>query len=118
MRTDDTWEISREYWLLTRNIDAGTQEFAGVGNCVHNGQTTRTDESQLMRSRQGRTSQSQKRIALQIAQNKMTSHPRTEMTNDAFRCSRATQVCMEYLRLVNLTEICPSRRVGHLKAPR
>ena len=24
---------------------------------------------------------------------------------------------MEYLRLVNLTEICPSRRVGHFKAP-
>ena len=31
--------------------------------------------------------------------------------------SRATQVCMEYLRLVNRTEICPSRRVGHFKAP-
>ena len=30
--------------------------------------------------------------------------------------SRATQVCMEYLGLVNLTEICPSRRVGHFKA--
>ena len=32
-------------------------------------------------------------------------------------CSRATQVRKEYLRLVNLTEICPSRRVGHFKAP-
>ena len=31
--------------------------------------------------------------------------------------SRATQVHMEYLRLVNLTEICPSRRVEHFKAP-
>ena len=31
--------------------------------------------------------------------------------------SRATQVHMEYLRLVNLTEICPSRRVGHFKSP-
>ena len=31
--------------------------------------------------------------------------------------SRATQVRMEYLRLVNLTEISPSRRVGHFKAP-
>ena len=40
-----------------------------------------------------------------------------EMANDAFGCSRATQVHMEDLRLVNLTEICPSRRVGHLLAP-
>ena len=45
-----------------------------------------------------------------IAQDKMTSHPRMEMTNDAFRCSRATQVHMEDLRLVNLTEKCPSQR--------
>ena len=47
----------------------------------------------------------------------MTSRPRMEMTNDALGCSRATKVHMEYLRLVNLTEICPSRRVGHFKAP-
>ena len=52
-----------------------------------------------------------------IAQNKMTSCPRMEMTNDVLGCSRATQVHMEYMRLVNLTEICPSRRVGHFKAP-
>ena len=39
------------------------------------------------------------------------------MTEQCLLCSRATQVCMEYLRLVNLTEICPSRRVGHFKAP-
>ena len=31
--------------------------------------------------------------------------------------SRATQVRMEDLRLVNLTEICPIQRVGHFKAP-
>ena len=45
-----------------------------------------------------------------IAQDKMTSHPRIEMMNDAFRCSRATQVHMEDLRLVNLTEKHPSER--------
>ena len=39
------------------------------------------------------------------------------MTKRRLGCSRATQVRMEYLRLVNLTEICPSRRVGHFKAP-
>ena len=31
--------------------------------------------------------------------------------------SGATQVRMEYLRLANQTEICPSRRVGYFKAP-
>ena len=39
------------------------------------------------------------------------------MTKRHLGRSRATQVHMEYLRLVNLTEICPSRRVGHFKAP-
>ena len=84
-----------------------------MGNRVDDGQTTWTDESQMMTSRWGHTSQLYK----QIAQNKMMSRTRMEMTNDAFRCSRATQVHMEYLRLVNLTEICPSRRVGHFFAP-
>ena len=45
------------------------------------------------------------------------SHPRMEMMNDTFGCSRATQVHMEDLRLVNLTEIRPSRRAEHFKAP-
>ena len=98
---------------LLGNIDAGTQEFAGMGNLVNDGWTRQTDESQMMMSRRGRTSQSHKRIA----QSKMTSHPRMEMTNNTSGCSRATQVHMEYLRLVNLAEICPSRRVGHFKAP-
>ena len=98
---------------LLGNVDAGTQEFAGTGNHVDDGQTRQTDKLQMMTSRQGRTSQSHKRIA----QNKMTSCPRMEVTNDALGCSRATQVHMEYLRLVNLTEICPIRTVGHFKAP-
>ena len=59
------------------------------------------------------TNQSHKRIT----QNKMMSHPGMEMMNDAFRCSRATQVCMEDLRLVNLTEIHPSQRGECFKAP-
>ena len=52
-----------------------------------------------------------------IMQNKMMSCPGKEMMNDAFRCSRATQVHMEDLRLVNLTEICPSQRGESFKAP-
>ena len=98
---------------LLGNVDAGTQEFAGMGNHVNEGQTRWTDESQMMTSRWGRTSELQK----QIAQSKMTSLPRMEITNNALGCSRATQVLVEYLRLVNLTEICPSRRVGHFEAP-
>ena len=76
---------------------------------------TRIDELHMMMSRRSCTSQSHK----QIAQNKMTSCPRMEMTNDAFGCSRATQVRMEdlNLRLINLTEIHPSRRGKHFKAP-
>ena len=45
-----------------------------------------------------------------MTQDKMTSHPRMEMTNKAFRCSRSTQVHMEDLRLVNLTENHPSQK--------
>ena len=82
-----------------------------MGNCVNEGQMRRTDELQMMMSRQGHTSELHK----QIAQSKMTSLPRMEITNNALGCSRATQVLMEYLRLVNLTVICPSQRVGHFK---
>ena len=51
----------------------------------------------------------------QIAQDKMKSCPRMEMMNDTFRCSRATQLHTEDLRLVNLTEICPSQRGGMIQ---
>ena len=47
----------------------------------------------------------------------MTSSPGMEMANDAFGCSRATQVHMEDMRLVNITEIDPSRRGEWFKAP-
>ena len=60
-----------------------------------------------------RTNQSHK----QIAQDKMTSQPRMEMTNNAYGGSRATQVHMEDLRLVNLTEKHPSQRGEQFKAP-
>ena len=47
---------------LLGNFDAGTQEFAGMGNHVNEGQTRWTDESQMMTSRRGHTSQSHKQI--------------------------------------------------------
>ena len=98
---------------LLGNVDMGIQEFMGMGYHVDNGQMTWTDELQMMMSRGSRTSQSHK----QIAQNKMTSRPRMEMMNNAFGCSRATEVHMENLRLVNLTEIHQSRRGECFKAP-
>ena len=61
------------------------------------------------------TNQSHKRITQTIAQDRMTSCPRMEMTNDAFGCSRATQVHMEDLRLVNLTENIQVKGVNDLK---
>ena len=48
---------------LLRNVDVGTQEFTGMGNRVNDGQTTRTDELQMMTSHQSCTSQVHKQIA-------------------------------------------------------
>ena len=45
---------------LLRNIDVGIQEYAGTGYRMDNGQTTLTDESQMMMSHQSHTSQSHK----------------------------------------------------------
>ena len=44
-------------------MDAGAQEVAGTGNHVNEGQMRWTDESQVMTSCWGRTSESHKRIA-------------------------------------------------------
>ena len=93
---------------LLGNVDAGTQKFAGTGNRVDDRQMRQTDKSQMMMSRWGHTSQSHNESHKRIAKNKMTSRRRMEMTNDTLGCSGATQVRMEYLGLVNLTEICPS----------
>ena len=45
---------------LLGNVDTGTQEFAGTGNRVNEGQMLWTDESQMMMSCRGRTSESHK----------------------------------------------------------
>ena len=45
---------------LLGNVDAGTQEFVGTGNHVNKGQMRRTDESQMITSHWGRTSESHK----------------------------------------------------------
>ena len=99
----------RNTGYLLRNVDAGTQEFVGTGYHVGDGQMRQTDGLQMMMSRWSCTSQSHKRITQTNHANKMMSRPRMEMMNEAFRCSRATQVHMEDLKLVNLTAIRPSR---------
>ena len=70
---------------LLRNVDVGIEEYAGTGYHVDDRQMAWTDELQMMKSCGSHTSQSHKQIAQQITQNKMTSHPRMEMTNDAFQ---------------------------------
>ena len=44
----------------------------------------------------------------EVAQKTADVTSKNGMTKRRLGCSRATQVRMEYLRLVNLTEICPS----------
>ena len=99
---------------------------------------TLTRELRNLRERETRerqTDQTDRRVAdddvtseshKSIAQKKSHKQSRTKyadvtskngMTKRCLGHSRATQVRMEYLRLANLTEICPSRRVGHFKAP-
>ena len=53
----------------------------------------------------------------EVAQKNADVTDKSEMAKRCLGHSRATQVRMEDLRLVNLTEICPSQRVGHFKAP-
>ena len=72
----------------------------------------------MMTSRRSRTSQSHKPSRTnEVAQNNADVTDKSEMAKRRLGHSRATQVRMEDLRLVNLTEICPIQRVGHFKAP-
>ena len=95
----------------------GIGEFVGMGYHVDDMQMMQTIELQLMTSHGSHTKRLHKSIAQMdhtneshktIAEDRMSSCPRMEMMNDAFGCSRATQVHMEDLRLVNLTEKHPS----------
>ena len=47
---------------LIGNVDAGTQEYVGMGYHVDDGQMTWTDESQMMTSHRSRRSQMHKGI--------------------------------------------------------
>ena len=81
-----------------------------------------TDETDRRVADDDVTSESHKSIAQtnrtnEVAQNNADVTDKSEMAKRRLGHSRATQVRMEDLRLVNLTEICPSQRVGHFKAP-
>ena len=92
--------ISREWESRERQTDETDRQVADddVMSESHNSiaQTNRTNE---------------------VAQKTADVTHKSEMAKRRLGRSRATQVRMEDLRLVNLTEICPSRRVGHFKAP-
>ena len=110
---NDLQEISWNTSYLLGNVYVGIGEIAGTGYCVDDRQTMQTVKSQLMTSWGSHTKMitqinNTNELHKTIAQDKMMLHPRMEMMNNAFGCSRATQVCMEDLRLVNLTEFCPS----------
>ena len=118
---NDMQEISWNTGYLLGKIHV---EITGTGYCVDDMQMMQTVKSQLMTSRGSHIKQSHKSITQNdhtnqlhksIPQEKMMSRPRMEMSNDAFRCSRATQVHMEDLRLVNLTEFYPSRRMNEAR---
>ena len=86
-----------------------------------------TDETDRRVADDDVTSESHKSIAQtkshkrsrtnEVAQNNADVTDKSEMAKRRLGHSRATQVRMEDLRLVNLTEICPIQRVGHFKAP-
>ena len=81
-----------------------------------------TDETDRRVADDDVTSESHKSIAQtnrtnEVAQNNADVTDKSEMAKRRLGHSRATQVRMEDLRLVNLTEICPSQKVGHFKAP-
>ena len=72
-----------------------------------------TDETDRRVADDDVTSESHKSIAQTNRTKEVTQKPadvtsKNGMTKRCLGCSRATQVRMEYLRLVNLTEICPS----------
>ena len=102
---NDMQEISQKTGYLFGNVYMGIWDFVGMGYHVDEVQTMPPVELQLMTS-VNRTNKLHKTIA----QGKMMSCRRMEMMNVTFGCSRATQLHMEDLRLVNLTEYHPSGR--------
>ena len=112
---NDTQEISWNTGYLLSNIICGDWEIHrnGIpcGQCADDADSRVAVDDIMGKSHKtiaqiNHTNESHK----MITQDRMMSHPRMEMMNNAFRCSRATQVNMEDLRLVNLTEFHPSQR--------
>ena len=102
---------------LLRNVDGGTQEFAGMENHVNEGQMRRTDKSQMMTSCQGCTSESHKRITQTNCTKQDDITPKNGNNNQRLGVLQSNSGAYGVPETVNLTEICPSRRVGHFKAP-
>ena len=118
-----------------RNNQRFTGIFTGLPFTYSVTLTRELRNSRERESRERQTDETDRRVAdddvtseshKSIAQTKSHKRSRTknadvtdksEMAKRRLGHSRATQVRMEDLRLVNLTEICPSQKVGHFKAP-
>ena len=118
-----------------RNNQRFTGIFTGLPFTYSVTLTRELRNSRERESRERQTDETDRRVAdddvtseshKSIAQTKLHKRSRTknadvtdksEMAERRLGHSRATQVRMEDLRLVNLTEICPSQRVGHFKVP-
>ena len=119
-----------------RNNQQFTGIFTGLPFTYSVTLTRELRNSREQESRERQTDEMDRRVAdddvtseshKSIAQTKSHKRSRTkknadvtdksEMAKRRLGHSRATQVRMEDLRLVNLTEICPSQKVGHFKAP-
>ena len=112
---NDTQEISQKTGYLLSNIDAGMGEICRnrmlCGQCADDVNSLATVDDVMWKSHKmisqiNCSNKSHKTIA----KDKRMSYPRMEMMNDAFGCSRATQVHIEDLRLGNLTEKHPIQR--------
>ena len=94
--------------LVTYNVDVGTQEFAGMGNRVNDGQTRWTDKLQMVMSCRSRTSQSHKRIAQTNRTKQDDVMSKNGNDKRRFGMLQSNSGAYGVPETVNLTEICPS----------
>ena len=79
-----------------------------MGNRVNKGQTRQTDESQMMTSRRGHTSESHKRITQTNRTKQDDVTPKNGNNKQCFGVLQSNSGAYALPETVNLTEICPS----------
>ena len=86
----------------------GTPEFAGMGNHVNKGQMRQTDESQMMTSSRGLTSESHKRITQTNHTKQDDVTPKNGNNKRCFGVLQSNSGAYGVPETGNLTEKCPS----------